>query len=798
MDLSYHHANPHGGNESFLLRFQFANADSPTTILVDAGAELELDRILNRNEMIDAVCLTHAHSDHYQSLDQCIDADTSVYTSPATAQIIGDVLDIAAQQPGVEADDSLASAIEPVDGWTSVGSEVAFHPVPAGHVPGAVGYLFRFEKDQGVDTGYILATGDFTLTRAGGYPEFPLDSIQDVDVLFLTVATSSNFSSELSEGLGIALQQAHSGMQTLVTTSGIVGVHVAYLLGALIERFELGVRVRVVGQAAKLYERLEYEADAVRPVPEFSHTDEALGRGIITIAGPDVPSERSSGRLYGVLRDQPDACVVQLIGSGQSPIRSGQCTVHDFRIVNHPEYDALESVHESANPQHTVITHKHLGAGNQFNHLDSTVWSPSDAAEYTLYANGKWCAPPWAPNGGRDPTQATTQSVGALTETDLFSDVDLPGLSRSPTVDLPAEGIDIERVKQVLAQETAYTGPTTTKASASDSDSSTATAGGSDSPTMTTTSDDEHDSAESDSQGSPAESVGLVRTTGASFNQLDDWVVSALQSGELSKADLKDIIRRSQQPAASPDETESPADETADSAEDADPSPSQSDSASTPAESDESDATTTADRDEDIVDSPDAPSVSSDSEAEPETTDTQSTSEAPDVETVEARPASEPPATTTEQDDQRAFSVVLEPLTAALATHLTAETDDGPMTIADAATEATTAYLGDRLRGTETEAETSVSPHSSIVDQALAGVVADSDEFSDLDSFKTTAYGELLGDLVGLDRKDQTPSVTIRVDPALVDAVTEHPTSPAQSRDAVVATAVRWYVGADN
>lgn len=782
MNLSYHHANPRGGNESFLLRFQSANTDSPTTILVDARAELELDRILNPNETIDAVCLTHAHSDHYQSLDQCTDADTSVYTSPATANIIGDVFDIATQQTGVEADDSMVAAIEAVDEWTSVGSEVAFHPVPAGHVPGAVGYLFRFEKDQGVDTGYILATGDFTLTRAGGYPGFPLESIQDVDVLFLTVATSSNFSSELSEGLGIALQQAHSGMQTLVTTSGIVGVHVAYLLGALIEQFELGVRVRVVGQAAKLYERLEYETDAVQPVPDFSHTDEALGRGIITIAGPDVPSERSSGRLFGALRDQADACVVQLIGSGQSPIRTGQCTIHDFRIVNHPESDVLERVHESASPQHTVITHKHRGAGSQFNHLDSYVWSPSDTNEYTLYANGQWCAPPWSPAGGRTPTQATTQSVGALIETDLFSDVDLPALSRSSAVDLPAEGIDIERIKQILAQETAYTGPTTTEASATDTGSSTATAHGSDSPTMTTTANDKHGSDKSDSQGSPAESVGLVRTTGSSFDQPDDWIVSAIESGDISEAELKEIVRHNQQPATSSDEPESPTDETADGTGDIDHSTSQSDSVRSTAESDDSDATTPADSDEEVG-SPDAPSVSSDSK--------------PETETTESQPAPESPTTSPEQQDHREFPVVLEPLTTTLATHLIAETDEGPMSIADVATDATTAYLGDRLRGTETEPETSASPHSSIVDQALAGVVADSDEFSDLDSFKTTAYGELLGGLIGLDKDDQTPSVTIRVDPALVDAVTEHPASPTQSRDDVVATAVLWYAGTD-
>jgi putative mRNA 3-end processing factor len=795
MNLSYHHANPNGGNESFLLRFQSTQADAPTTILVDAGTELELDRILKPSESIDAVCLTHAHRDHYESLNQCVDADTSVYTSPATAKIIGDVFDIATQQTGVEADDSMIAAIEPVDKWTSIGSEVAVHPVPAGHVPGAVGYLFRFDKNHGVDTGYVLATGDFTLTRAGGYPGFPLESIENVDVLFLTVATSDNFSSELSEGLGIALQQAHSGMQTLITTSGIVGVHVAYLLGALIKRFELGVRVRVVGQAAKLYERLGYGADTVQPVPEFSHTDEVLGREIITIAGPDIPSEGGSSRLFGALRDQADACVVQLIGSGRSPIRTGQCTIHDFCLVNHPESDALEAVHESVDPQHTVITHTHRGAGSQFNYFDSYVWSPSDTAEYTLYANGQWRAPPWSPNGGRTPSQATTQSVGALTETDLFSEVKPPALSRSSTVELPAEGINIKRVKQILAQETAYTCPTTTETSATDTDSSAATVNRSDSPTMTTTADDDNDSDESDSQGSPAESVGLIRTTRASFDQPDDWIVSAIESGDILEAELKEIIRRGQNPATSSDETESPADETGNGTSDIQQSTSQPESASSAAELDDLGPHKQEDSEENVVDRPGAASESSNSDPETERAETQSTPKGPEEEPTEEQPVPETPPTRTEQEDQRAFTAVLEPLTAALATHLIANADSDVMTVAEAATDATTAYLADRLRGTEVEMETSVPSSSPIMDQALAGVLEDSNEFSHLESFKTTAYGELLDDLVGLDVDDQTPTVTIRVDPALVDAVTEHSSSSAQSREAVVATAVQWYVG---
>lgn len=140
---------------------------------------------------------------------------------------------------------------------------------------------------------------------------------------------------------------------------------------------------------------------------------------------------------------------------------------------------------------------------------------------------------------------------------------------------------------------------------------------------------------------------------------------------------------------------------------------------------------------------------------------------------------------------------MLEPLITELATHLTADADRDLTTVAEAATDATTAYLVDRLRGTETKTESSVPSPSPlpVVDQALAGVVEDNNEFRDLESFKTAAYVELLGDLVGLDTDDKAPTVTIRVDPALVDAVTEHPSWPAQSREDVVATAVRWYVG---
>lgn len=161
-------------------------------------------------------------------------------------------------------------------------------------------------------------------------------------MLFLPAATNETFGESLTEALGTTLEHAHGGAPTLVTTSGLVGAQFAYLLSALVEEYELGVPIRVVGQVAKLYERLDYDCPRVEQISHFTDPRTCLDPGVITIAGPDVPRERSSGRLFGILRDNPNACVVQLVGSGETPMTEGRCTIHGYELVNHPSRQTLE------------------------------------------------------------------------------------------------------------------------------------------------------------------------------------------------------------------------------------------------------------------------------------------------------------------------------------------------------------------------------------------------------------------------------------------------------------------------
>ncbi len=81
---------------------------------------------------------------------------------------------------------------------------------------------------------------------------------------------------------------------------------------------------------------------------------ECFEPGTITITGPDRPTERSSGRLFGVLREDPNACVVQLIGSGKDPLTTGRCTIHECELTTHPTRETLTAVHDLIRPTHTT------------------------------------------------------------------------------------------------------------------------------------------------------------------------------------------------------------------------------------------------------------------------------------------------------------------------------------------------------------------------------------------------------------------------------------------------------------
>jgi len=107
------------GNESFLLRFGTGGAET-ACILVDAGDGVDLDSLLSPSDKLVAICLTHAHVDHYAELTAAHRGDVPIYTSPATATILDDVFDVATNKYDITASEAVTSAITPIDDWTDV------------------------------------------------------------------------------------------------------------------------------------------------------------------------------------------------------------------------------------------------------------------------------------------------------------------------------------------------------------------------------------------------------------------------------------------------------------------------------------------------------------------------------------------------------------------------------------------------------------------------------------------------------------------------------------------------------
>ncbi|KAB1190754.1 MULTISPECIES: MBL fold metallo-hydrolase [Haloferax] len=445
--VSYHHVNVDAGNESVLLRFEYENRKQASCILVDAGEGVELDPYLRPSDSLVAVCLTHAHADHYQSLENVVRSDVPVLASPSTAEILETVLASAADRGFVTDTARVCESVKPVDTWTDVAPGVRIHPIPSGHAPGAVGYVIRFRDDGGAHD--ILFTGDFTYESAGGYPGFDPDVAPDVEALFLTVATAESSSDELTAGIATALERAHGGASVLVTAGGLDAVHLATLLTSASTELALDVPIRIAGQAAKLYEDLEYEFEAVRTIPEFGHTTECLDSGAIAIAGPDVPTEGSSGRLYDALSDDPNACLVQFVSSGKTPISGGgPCATFAFAATAHPSRDVLDSVVDEIDPVEVVTVHEHGGAGGRYNDWKPCVWSDGSDVELTLFDDGRWLTPPWMHSRfARVPDRP--MDLGFLAGKDI-GDLPLVSLDRTATIDLEEEGIDIEQLRERL------------------------------------------------------------------------------------------------------------------------------------------------------------------------------------------------------------------------------------------------------------------------------------------------------------------------------------------------------------
>ena len=445
MRMSYQVANPRDGGESYLLRFHGGIGTQTACILFDSGDGVDVDSLLDDDEYLTAVFLTHAHVDHYASVTETLRDGAPVYVSRPTAKILDNVLSEGEKNYDIGDTTAVLDAVTPLDGWETVAPNVEARPVPAGHAPGAAGFVLRFA--DGKRSNHVLVTGDFTDRSVAGYPGLPTTYSDDIDVGVVNGSTRDDFGEALTESLTTTLARAESGSRVLVTASGLTGVSFGYRLGHLCDRLDCNVPVTLAGQAAKLYADLDYDAPNVETAPVFDAPAELLERGGVTVAGPEIPVEGSARRLFSVVEDDGSATLVQLVGGATTPVKSAACTVYDFELINHPPTAVVDDLVAELDPIHVVVGHGTSRTLSQYRgrYDDEFVWLSENGDEHVLYDDGQWRAPPWLPESAVTAIRAQDwRENGTRGSAAAVAWGGVPTVEREDAPDLAAEGVTLD------------------------------------------------------------------------------------------------------------------------------------------------------------------------------------------------------------------------------------------------------------------------------------------------------------------------------------------------------------------
>lgn len=453
MEITYQHANPRSGNESFLVRIHQDHEPRTPCLLVDAGDDVSLDELLAEDEYLAGILLTHAHVDHYKSLGDAHRDGAPIFTSHGTGAILDDVFAEGERHHGLENTDSLRGYVREIDGWQDVvGDLLSVHPIPAGHAPGACGFLLQITEND--DSFTAVVTGDFTFRDAACYPGFPAESFHGIDAAFLTAATNEDFASEITETLGILAQRAGEGSKTLCTASGLTGVQLATLLAGVATDLDRSLPVTLVGQVAKLYEALEYDYDNVETIPTFSSPSDCLVEGTVTIAGPEVPVEGSSARLFESIRDDPNATLHQVQGGNTNAkdASDAQGTVSSTTFSNHPPESVLDEFVETIAPTHVIVEHQYGHANDPYkDKWESFNWATGDGQEQALHRDGTARVPPWMGDAAERRVRNSGEPQTVLaSNAELLDAISPPSIGRQDSPDLEAEGVDVPQLRKRL------------------------------------------------------------------------------------------------------------------------------------------------------------------------------------------------------------------------------------------------------------------------------------------------------------------------------------------------------------
>jgi len=481
MNVSFQNANPRKGDESYLLKFHDDVGDSTACLLVDAGDGVDPDFLLDDNEMLVGVLVTHAHMDHVKSLSAVAEKNVPIFTSPDTAAVLEDIIvegeknyagsdtsHLAAEFTDIHDDgswdtDAVADLIEPVSDWHQVFPDVEVHPISVGHAPGACGFIVRFE--DATDTHHILVTGDFTFQNVAGYDAIDVPPI-DIDAVFLNsptgdddVITEAGVNTELSDAIGSMFEAATAGQRVVTAAGALSGVHIAYLLDRAISVSNTALNVRVAGLTAKIYEDLDYDLEHVTATPVYSEAEEVLDPGTITITGPEEPTGGGSAVLFDAIQDDPNAAFVQVLTAGNA-VSSAKCTLSSYDYVMHPRQDAIHDFINDVAPMEVIVRH-----GNHHRYKDeyeaSFVWTVDDISrDFTLYYTGRWHPPEWVHENVERQIRSANQNEPTFEETfgaeqiADFNPVTRAGVEKHTELECPEtedavlyhEGVTVERI----------------------------------------------------------------------------------------------------------------------------------------------------------------------------------------------------------------------------------------------------------------------------------------------------------------------------------------------------------------
>jgi|AntRauTorcE11898_2_1112593.scaffolds.fasta_scaffold00024_71 putative mRNA 3-end processing factor len=451
MKVRFQRANHRTGNESIVLKFDGAVGGQTACVLVDSGRGVDVSSLLSDDEYLAGVLLTHPHLDHFRSLGENVIDGAPVLAAGPTAAVLETVLTENRRNDRVQGDvDGALDALEGVSGWRTLlgDGDVSVCPVPAGHAPGAAGFVVQFR--DGDLARHVLVTGDMTTTEAGGYPATAMELPVDVEAMVVNVATTDDFEARFTDVVETTLARATQGFTTLATAGALAGVHLARVCDAAIARWALDVDLRLVGQTAKLYADLELPTDGVVLEPEFADPDTVLSAGDVTIAGPETPVGGSAKRLFETIRDDGNAALVQMTSGALETATAAACTTYAFEVRPHPTEAVVDGLVESHDPLHVVVAHESGADLDAYkDKYAAFVWANQDAIEQTLYVDGDWQAPPWVSERAERYVYGNTSEFGGnvVDDSEAALDATLPAVTAS-TVSLSAEGIDVPRLQE--------------------------------------------------------------------------------------------------------------------------------------------------------------------------------------------------------------------------------------------------------------------------------------------------------------------------------------------------------------